>query len=261
MSDALIAQDIRVTFGRLGADPVTAVDGVSLTVPAAGAVGLVGESGCGKTTLARVICGIQAPDAGTVTLGQELLPARRTRPQRRAVQLVFQDPYSSLNPRRRIRSVLRELLSVHGLARGDAADVRCEELMELVGLPVGALDRRPTAFSGGQRQRLAIARALAVEPSVIVADEPVSALDVSIQATILELFARLRAELGVGLLLISHNLAVVRQLCDQVAVMNGGRIVEFGERDQIFSAPADAYTRTLLDAVPSLEIAGTGDLR
>jgi ABC-type glutathione transport system ATPase component len=252
MSGELTVRDVRVSFTRLGEEPVVAVDGVSLTVPEAGAVGLVGESGCGKTTLARVICGIQAPDSGTVALGGEALPPRRTRAQRRAVQLVFQDPYSSLNPRRRIRSVLRELLAVHGLASGDAADARCEQLMAQVGLPATALDRRPSALSGGQRQRLAIARALAVEPSVIVADEPVSALDVSIQATILELFARLRAELGVALLLISHNLAVVRQLCDEVAVMNAGQIVEFGARDQIFSAPADPYTRLLIDAVPRL---------
>jgi len=222
-------------------------------VPAAGAVGLVGESGCGKSTLARVITGIQKPDQGEVRLNGEVLPPRRNRSQRRRIQLVFQDPYSSLNPRRTIRSVLRELLAVHQLARGEAADRRCAELMALVGLPATALDREPAAFSGGQRQRLAIARALAVDPSVIVADEPVSALDVSVQATILELFARLRGELGLGLLLISHNLAVVRQLCDQVAVMSQGRIVELGDRDQIFSEPHHPYTRILLDAVPRLD--------
>jgi peptide/nickel transport system ATP-binding protein len=252
MSASLTVEDVRVSFHRRGHDPVVAVDGVSLAVPAGGAVGLVGESGSGKSTLARVITGIQVPDQGEVRLDDMLLQPRRTRSQHRAVQLVFQDPYSSLNPRRTIRSVLRELLAVHDLAQGAAADRRCSELMALVGLPEGALDRRPGAFSGGQRQRLAIARALAVEPSVIVADEPVSALDVSIQATILELFARLRSELGVSLLLISHNLAVVRQLCDQVAVMYHGQIVEFGERHQIFSAPQHTYTQTLLDAVPRL---------
>jgi ABC-type glutathione transport system ATPase component len=252
MSGALDVTDVRVRFHRSGQDPVVAVDGVSLSVPAGGALGLVGESGCGKSTLARVITGIQRPDEGEVRLDGQLLDSRRTRAQHRAVQLVFQDPYSSLNPRRTIRSVLRELLKVHGLATGAQADRRCHELMELVGLPQAALDRRPSAFSGGQRQRLAIARALAVEPAVIVADEPVSALDVSIQATILELFARLRAELGLGLLLISHNLAVVRQLCDEVAVMYRGQIVEYGARDQIFAAPQNSYTQTLLSAVPRL---------
>jgi ABC-type glutathione transport system ATPase component len=252
MSATLTVEEVRVTFHRRDQAPVVAVDGVSLTVPAAGAVGLVGESGCGKSTLARVISGIQKPDRGDVRLDGELLRTRRSRWQRRQVQLVFQDPYSSLNPRRTIRSVLRELLAVHALARGEGADERCAELMALVGLPEAALDRKPAAFSGGQRQRLAIARALVVQPSLIVADEPVSALDVSIQATILELFARLRAELGVSLLLISHNLAVVRQLCEQVAVMSQGQIVEVGEREQIFSAPQHPYTRTLLDAVPRL---------
>lgn len=255
MSGALTVEDVRVSFHRTGQEPVVAVDGVSLALPAGGALGLVGESGSGKSTVARVITGIQKPDSGMVTLDGVPLPPRRTREQHRAVQLVFQDPYSSLNPRRTVRSMLQELLAVHGLARGAAADRRCAALMEQIGLPEAALDRRPSAFSGGQRQRLAIARALAVEPTVIVADEPVSALDVSIQATILELFARLRAELGVSLLLISHNLAVVRQLCDEVAVMYKGQIVEYGERDQIFAAPQHEYTRTLLDAVPRLRVA------
>jgi ABC-type glutathione transport system ATPase component len=256
MSGALTMEDIRVSFHRTGQEPVVALDGVSLSVPAGGAIGLVGESGSGKTTLARVAAGFQRPDNGDVRLDGRPLEARRSRAERRAIQLVFQDPYSSLNPRLKVRSVLRELLGVHGLARGGQADRRCAELMAQVGLPEAALDRRPAAFSGGQRQRLAIARALAVQPSLFIADEPVSALDVSIQATILELFARLRTELGVGLLLISHNLAVVRQLCDQVAVMDRGEIVEFGEREQIFSNPQHPYTRTLLDAVPRLGLGG-----
>ena len=254
MTGAISLEDIHVTFRRPGQEPVVAVDGVSLAVPAGGAVGLVGESGSGKTTVARVIAGIQAADKGIVRLDGEPLALRRTQPQRRAIQLVFQDPYSSLNPRRTVRSVLRELLARHDLARGDAAEQRCVELMGMVGLPETALGRRPSAFSGGQRQRLAIARALVVDPQVIVADEPVSALDVSVQATILQLFARLREELGVGILLISHNLAVVRQLCDEVAVMYGGRIVETGSREEIFTAPRDPYTRALLEAVPRLGI-------
>jgi peptide/nickel transport system ATP-binding protein len=253
VSATLKAQDLRVTFRGRDGERITAVDNVSLTVPAGGSVGLVGESGSGKTTVARVIAGVQVPDSGTVSLDDTILEPRRTRRQHRAVQLVFQDPFSSLNPRRTVRSILRELLRVHELSAGRAdEDRRCAELMELVGLPSAALDRRPTAFSGGQRQRIAIARALVVQPDVIVADEPVSALDVSIQATILQLFADLRAELNVGLLLISHNLVVVRHLCDEVAVMYRGEIVEHGDRGQIFSAPQHAYTRTLLDAVPRL---------
>lgn len=253
MSGTLKAEDVRVSFRGRDGEEIVAVDNVSVTVPAGGSVGLVGESGSGKTTLARVIAGIQRPDSGTVSLDGAILAPRRTRAQHRAVQLVFQDPFSSLNPRRTVRSVLRELLRVHALSSGKTdEDRRCAELMELVGLPNAALDRRPTAFSGGQRQRVAIARALVVQPQVIVADEPVSALDVSIQATILQLFSDLRAELNVGLLLISHNLAVVRHLCDEVAVMYRGEIVEQGDRQQIFAAPQHAYTRSLLDAVPRL---------
>jgi ABC-type glutathione transport system ATPase component len=249
VTGALEVIDATVRFPVRGGEPIVAVDSVSLSVPAGGAVGLVGESGSGKTTLARAIAGIQALDAGRIEL-DGVATGRRSREQHRRIQLVFQDPFSSLNPRLKIRGVLTELLAVHGLARGAEADARCAQLMELVGLPVAALDRRPAAFSGGQRQRLAIARALAVSPSVIIADEPVSALDVSIQATILQLFRSIRAELGVGLLLISHDLAVVGQLCEEVAVMYRGRIVERGPRDQVFDDPQDPYTQELLRAVP-----------
>ena len=167
-----------------------------------------------------------------------MLGARRTREQHRAVQLVFQDPYSSLNPRLSVRSVLSELLVFHGLAQGEALERRCQELMALVGLPADALDGYPSSFSGGQRQRIAIARALAVEPQVVVADEPISSLDVSVQAAILALFADLRDRLGIGMVLISHNLAVVRNICDRAAVMYLGRIVEVGEReDDICRSP------------------------
>lgn len=250
MSGALDVIDAGVEYSsRRSGKSFVAVDRVSLSLPAGGAVGLVGESGCGKTTLARAITGIQPLSTGRIELDGVAL-GRRTRAQHRAIQLVFQDPFSSLNPRMRVGSALKELLSVHGLARGEAAQRRCAELMELVGLPATALDRRPSAFSGGQRQRLAIARALAVNPNVIVADEPVSALDVSIQATILSLFGDIRAELGVGLLLISHDLAVVRQLCEYVNVMYLGRIVESGSRDAVFGDPRHPYTQALLRAAP-----------
>jgi oligopeptide/dipeptide ABC transporter ATP-binding protein len=248
----LEVSELRVTYAAPGGSALTAVDGVSLSVPPGRALGLVGESGCGKTTVARSIVGLVRPDAGEIRLDGEVLGPRRSRAEQRAVQLVFQDPYSSLNPRLTVRRVLTQLLAVHGLASGPAAERRCAELMELVGLPADALDRLPGSFSGGQRQRVAIARALAVEPSVLVADEPVSALDVSVQAVILGVFSRLQEQFGIGLLLISHNLAVVRRVCDQVAVMYLGRIVEIADRAQIFSDPRHPYTRALLAAAPRL---------
>jgi oligopeptide/dipeptide ABC transporter ATP-binding protein len=242
----LSAEAITVAFG----DQV-AVDDVSLAVDAGAAVGLVGESGSGKTTVARVLCGLQTPDSGRVLFDGEALSRRRTVAQRRAVQMVFQDPFGSLNPRRRIGSMLVELLRVHGLS-GGAERARALELLELVGLPAAALDRYPAAFSGGQRQRIAIARALAAEPRILIADEPVSALDVSVQATVLRVFAQLRSELDIGLLLISHNLAVIRVLCETVAVMYLGRLVETGTTAELFDDPRHPYTRALLAAVPRL---------
>jgi len=247
----LSVRDLTVSFASARRGRILAVDGVSLRLHAGEAVGLVGESGSGKTTVARTIAGLIVPDTGEVELDGTRL-THRSRADRRAIQLVFQDPYASLNPRRTVRGVMRELLRVHELASGPELEVRCVELMGLVGLPAEALDRKPAAFSGGQRQRVAIARAIAVQPRLIVADEPVSALDVSVGATILALFGRLRSELGLGLLLISHNLAVVAAICDRVAVMYLGRVIEEGPRAAVFNDPRHPYTRALLDAAPRL---------
>jgi len=248
----LAAENLYVSFPVGRGHRLTAVEDVSLTVSEGETLGIVGESGCGKSTVARCLAGLLRPGSGTVSLRGELLGARRTREQRRAVQLVFQDPYSSLNPRLSVRSVLAELLVFHGLAQGDGVERRCQELMALVDLPADALDGYPSSFSGGQRQRIAIARALAVEPQVVVADEPISSLDVSVQAAILALFADLRDRLGIAMVLISHNLAVVRHICDRAAVMYLGRVVEVGEREEIFADPRHPYTRALLTAAPRL---------
>lgn len=229
-----------------------AVDDVSFQVASGESLGLVGESGCGKTTLARSIVGLQRPNSGEVRIDGVSVGADRSRAQRRAVQLIFQDPFSSLNPRMTIGAMFKQLLTFHDLAHGPAADDRSRELLAMVGLPADALSRHPGEFSGGQRQRIAIARALCVEPSVIIADEPVSALDVSIQATILELFADLRDRLGISLVVISHNLAAVRHVCDRVAVMYLGKLVEVGATTEVFADPRHPYTRSLLSAVPQV---------
>jgi len=243
---------LKVSFRTEDRAVVRAVDDVSLDVHAGEAMGIVGESGCGKTTIARAIIGQVQPDEGAVYLDGEQLGRTRTISQRRTVQMVFQDPYSSLNPRMTVRQTLRELLRVHRLVPSSQVDERCRELLAMVGLPERSLNSYPSQFSGGQRQRLAIARALAVEPRAIVADEPVSSLDVSVQATILQLFAELRARLGLTLILISHDLAVVRYLCDRIAVMYLGRIAEHGRRDVIFDDPRHPYTRALLTAAPRI---------
>lgn len=250
----LRAEHITVTFGR-GERAFTAVDDASLFVDPGEIVGLVGESGSGKSTVSRVICGLQREYSGRVSFADSELNPKRTAAQWRVVQMVFQDPFASLDPRYTVRATLAEVIRHHRLATGAALRARCEELMEMVRLPVEFLDRTPTAMSGGQRQRVAIARALAVEPKVIVADEAVSALDVSVQAEIVALFARLREELGLSILFISHDLAVVRNLCERVYVIHDGVLVEENTTDRIFSAPQDEYTRTLLAAIPRFDSA------
>ena len=236
-----------------------AIDDLSFAVYRNEVVGLVGESGCGKSTLARILLGLLAPSAGTVTLsGVELHSLDRKQVSRR-VQPVFQDPYSSLNPRKSVASIIALPLRVHGLD-GEAGKVR--EMMELVGLPPRLADSYPGQLSGGQRQRVAIARALIMRPEIVICDEPTSALDVSVQSQILNLLQRLRRELGLTYVFISHNLAVVEHIATRVAVMYLGRIVEQADTATLFANPKHPYTRALLASVltpdPALDIPDTG---
>ncbi|HEX9065845.1 MAG TPA: ABC transporter ATP-binding protein [Streptosporangiaceae bacterium] len=232
-----------------------AVDGVDLDLAKGEALALVGESGSGKSTLALTLAGLRGADRGQIKLDGRVLRANRSRADQRRIQMVFQDPYSSLNPRLTVGGMLAELLKVHHIVPRGEVTAYSAELLRLVGLGEDALRAQPRQFSGGQRQRVAIARALALRPDILVADEPVSALDVSVQATILNLLRDLRAELGLTLLLISHNLAVVRHLCDRVAVMYLGRIVEIGPAAALFANPRHPYTRGLLAAIPRLTVA------
>lgn len=231
-----------------------AVDDISFFIKEGETLGLVGESGCGKSTTARLITRLIEPSSGSVTLrGENLLefPAERMQEVRKTIQLVFQDPYSSLNPRKTIMQILSRPLEVHNIAQGWTAKRRhVLHLLRLVGLGVEHADRYPHEFSGGQRQRIAIARALAVNPQLVIGDEPVSALDVSIQAQILNLFRELQEEFHLTYLFIAHDLSVIRHISDRVAVMYIGKIVETGPVDKIFSEPMHPYTRALLDAVP-----------
>lgn len=251
---ALEVRQLRVTYPprRRGTGRVVAVDDVSLRLQPGDSLGLVGESGCGKSTIARVIVGEVVPESGSVLVGEAPVGVKRNRAARRHVQMVFQDPTSSLNPRLRVGDVLDELLRVHGMASRKEREARYRQLLAEVGLPAEVLAVRPGVLSGGQRQRVSIARALAVGPDILVADEITSALDVSIQAQVLELLLRLRQDLGLSMLFISHNLAVVRQVCDRVAVMYLGRIVEEGTTEQIFADPRHPYTQLLLASVPRL---------
>ena len=242
----------RSVFGRPTAH-VKAVDGVSFTVEAGKTLALVGESGCGKSTVSRLVLRLIEPDAGTVRFeGRDLgtLNAGALRAFRRDAQIIFQDPYASLNPRMTVSQILTEPLALHNLVPSARRRERVEELLRLVGLEPRFARRYPHEFSGGQRQRIAIARALAVEPKLIICDEPVSALDVSIRSQILNLLRDLQDRLGLAYIFVSHDLAVVKHIADRVAVMNLGTIVETASADALFAAPRHPYSRALLSAIP-----------
>ncbi|MDF3127697.1 ATP-binding cassette domain-containing protein [Kiritimatiellaeota bacterium B1221] len=248
----LSVKNLEVEFRKRNAAPVKAVRGVSLEIAAGETLGLVGESGCGKTTLSRAILGLKACRGELKFKGEDLDWRTRGRALRQELQLIFQDPYASLNPRFTVEQTLEEPLKVHRkLSRGERK-VLVEEMVAKVELPLNALGKYPHAFSGGQRQRIAIARALILKPEFVIADEPVSALDVSVQAHILNLLLDLKAEMGLTLLFISHDLSVVRHVADRVAVMYQGQIVEEGDSGSLLENPQEAYTRKLVEAVPKL---------
>ena len=230
-----------------------AVNGITINIRAGECLGLVGESGCGKSTLAQAIMGLVPITSGSIRVaGRDVTEAVRRDPlgQARNVQMIFQDPFASLNPRQTVRQALAGPLRLHGMKNRDEIEARVIDMLERVGMKAGAADRRPHEFSGGQRQRICIARALIVRPKLLVCDEPVSALDVSIRAQIINLLLQLKDELGIALLMISHDLGVVEHMSDRIAVMYLGRIVEEGIWSDIFTAPAHPYTQALIAAIP-----------
>ena len=250
---ALRIRDLHVQFPGARGAAVRAVDGVSLDIADGETLGLVGESGCGKTTLANAVVGLVVPRSGSVLIaGQEVVGAGRAalRDIRARAQMVFQDPVTSLNPRMKVGEAIGEPLLVRGLARGAALRERVAGLLAEVGLRAEHANNYPHQFSGGQRQRVVIARALALRPALLICDEPVSALDVSVRAQILNLLVALQARHGMASLFVSHDLGVVRHVCDRVAVMYLGRIVEVASRDALFAAPRHPYTQALLASVP-----------
>ena len=251
----LEVRDLSVRFPVRGIVPwvtrleIRAVDGVSLTLQPGETLGVVGESGCGKTTLGAAILGLQAATDGEIVFDGHALPPDAPVEARDGMQVIFQDPFASLNPRRKVWKSVGEPMLVRGAGREEAR-LRVAEMFDAVGLQRGHLDRLPHQFSGGQRQRLAIARALVRRPRLVVCDEPVSALDVSVQSQILNLLNELQREFGLAYIFISHDLAVVKNVSDRIAVMYLGQIVETAPAERLFAAPANPYTRALLDAVP-----------
>lgn len=234
---------------------VDALDGVSLTVKRGQTLGIVGESGSGKSTSAKVLVGLEQPTSGTVVFDGETVRSFTPRVRKRLgriLSVVFQDPATALNARMTVRDALLDPMQVHRMGSPASRQRKVRDLIGMVGLPASALDALPSQLSGGQRQRVAIARALVLDPQVIIADEPTSALDVSVRAQILNLLTDLKEQLGLGMVFISHDIQTVRYLSDEIAVMNKGRVVEFGDAAQIFDKPSDEYTRTLLGAAPSL---------
>ncbi|MCP8939679.1 ATP-binding cassette domain-containing protein [Alsobacter sp. SYSU M60028] len=258
----LVVDDLAVHFGARGgllaskAPPVRAVDGVSFSIAPGETLGLVGESGCGKSTISNAVVGLVRPTRGSIKVrGAEVVGADRSALNdiRRNVQMIFQDPALSLNPRMSVGETVGESVYVRGLARGGALRERVAALLTAVGLRPEHAERYPHQFSGGQRQRIVIARALALEPALVVCDEPVSALDVSVRAQILNLLVGLQERLGIAYLFVSHDLAVVRHICDRVAVMYLGKLVEVAERETLFTAPKHPYTLALMSAVPEAD--------
>ena len=250
---------LRRTIGQ-----VQAVDGVSFTVDKGSSLGLVGESGCGKTTTGRVITRLYDPTSGTIMFeGNEIgqLNRKQMMPYRRQIQLIFQDPYSSLNPRHTVGTIVGTPMQVHQTVPKNKMLTRVQELLETVGLKPEHYNRYPSEFSGGQRQRIGIARALALNPKLIVADEPVSALDVSIQAQVVNLLQDLQKQFDIAFLFIAHDLAIVRHFCPRIAVMYLGKIVEVGDRDSIYLTPHHPYTQALLSSAPDVRQAAIGGRR
>ena len=251
-----VKQTLFEIIGRRPVKYVRAVDDVSFGVRRGETVGLVGESGCGKSTLAKTVCRLYAPDGGHVLFGGSdvfAMDKNALRDARYKMQMVFQDPYSSLNPRMTVRQMFYEVLSVHKLCERKDREQECLKVLDLVGLDRNALDRYPSQFSGGQRQRISIARALIMRPEVLIADEPVSALDVSIQAQVINLLIDLKASLNLTMLFISHDLRVIRYISDRVVVMYLGSIVEMGEAETLFEHPRHPYTDILMKAAPAVD--------
>ena len=247
---------------KIGA--VQAVDGLDFLVAEGESLGLVGESGCGKSTTGRLITRLLEPTGGRITYrGQDITHANRKQlaPVRSEIQMIFQDPYASLNPRQTVGKIISGPMEINGIDPKGGQEKRVRELLETVGLNPEHYNRFPHEFSGGQRQRIGVARALALEPKLIVADEPVSALDVSIQAQVVNLLQELQKDLGIAFLFIAHDLAIVRHFSQRVAVMYLGKVIEVGDRESIYTRPRHPYTHALLSAVPEVELDGTGEAR